>query len=169
MSHRDGAGCDAGCRLRTGADDLIRVHGPSRRDFIAQSTLAAVAAFLSACGDMQIGVAGALAPTVLPEGFTIRIADFPALQTVGGIARVDGNTSNPIAVSRTGPGTFVALSMICPHAGYRPINITSTGFRCPNHGAIFAADGNWTGGQRTRDLQSYPVVYNAGAETLTIG
>ena len=35
--------------------------------------------------------------------------------------------------------------------------------------AAGAADGNWVGGQRTRDLQSYPTTYNAGAGTVTIG
>lgn len=166
-----GTPCDGRCPLigpRRG--EGIRVHGPSRRAFIAQSTLSAVAALLAAaCGDMEIGVAGATAPPVLSQDFTIRIADFPALQQVGGIARVDGNSSNPIAVSRTGPNTFVALSMICPHAGYRPIDITASGFRCPNHGAVFASDGNWTGGQRTRDLQSYPTSYNSATGMLTIG
>ena len=172
--------CDHGCPLRRAAEaeaerqTEFRVVGPSRREFIAQSTLAAIAAvltsaFAAACGDGEIGGAGPTAPPVLDNGFTIRIADFPALQQVGGIARVDGNTSNPIAVSRLGQSTFAALSMICPHAGYKPINITSTGFRCPNHNALFAPDGNWTGGQRTRDLQSYPTTYNAGAGTLTIG
>lgn len=167
--------CDRGCQSRLAGDDsesggVYRIIGPSRRQFIAQSTLAAIAAVLtSACGDGEIGGAGPTAPPVLGQGFTIRIADFPALQQVGGIARVNSDASNPIAVSRLGPNTFAALSMICPHAGYKPINIVSTGFRCPNHGALFAADGNWTGGQRTRDLQSYPAVYNAGAGTLTIG
>lgn len=127
------------------------------------------AALATACGDGEIGGVGPTAPPVLNEGFTIRIADFPALQQVGGIARVNSDAPNPIAVSRLGPSTFAALSMICPHAGYKPINITSTGFRCPNHNAVFAPDGNWTGGQRTRDLQSYATAYNAGAGTLTIG
>ncbi|HKG94029.1 MAG TPA: Rieske 2Fe-2S domain-containing protein, partial [Gemmatimonadaceae bacterium] len=137
--------------------------GPNRRQFIAQSTLATIAALLtgSACGDGEIGGAGPTAPAVLAGNFTIRIADYPALQQVGGIARVSSSTSNPIAVSRLGANTFVALSMVCPHAGYKPISITSTGFRCPNHGALFAKDGNWVGGQRTRDLQSYPTTYNA--------
>lgn len=163
--------CRDGCRLR----DVEPGHpfamvGPSRRQFVAQATLAAVAALLtSACGDGEIGGGGVTAPPVLAEGFTIRIADFPALQQVGGIARVDGGSQNPLAVSRLGPTSFVALSMTCPHAGYRPINIAASGFRCPNHGAVFAADGSWTGGQRTRDLQSYPTVYNAGAGTLAIG
>jgi Rieske Fe-S protein len=171
--------CERGCPLRRPGSESegrpdYRVIGPSRRQFIAQSTLAAVAAvltsaFASACGDGEIGGAGPTAPPVLGEGFTIRVADFSELQQVGGIARVNSDASNPIAVSRLGPNTFAALSMICPHAGYKPINIVSTGFRCPNHNALFAADGNWTGGQRTRDLQSYPTTYNAGAGTLTIG
>ncbi len=171
--------CTDGCPLQRASGEAAgaveyRVLGPSRRQFIAQSTLAAVAAaltasFASACGDGQIGGAGPTAPPVLETGFTVRIADFPALQQVGGIARVDSNAANPIAVSRLSANTFAALSLICPHAGYKPLNITSGGFRCPNHGALFAADGNWTGGQRTRDMQSYPATYNAGAGTLTIG
>lgn len=165
--------CDAKCPLRgddaTATGSELRVVGPSRREFIAQATLAAVAAMLTACGDGEIGGVGPAAPTVIDNDFTIRLADYPALQRVGGIARVASTASNPIAVTRTGANSFVALSLVCPHAGYKPIDITSSGFRCPNHDALFAADGNWVGGQRTRDLQSYPVAYDAGAGTLTIG
>ena len=168
--------CDNRCRA--GGEDrepVYRVVGSDRRQFLTQATLAAVAAVLTvACGDGEIaGVPNGSAieqpPPVLPTALTIRIADFPALSSVGGTARVDGNTSSPIAVTRTGATSFVALSMICPHAGYKPISIVSTGFRCPNHGAQFDETGNWTGGQRTRDLQAYPTAYNAGAGTLTIG
>jgi Rieske Fe-S protein len=166
--------CDDKCPLNgLGDDAAYRVVGPSRRQFISQSALAAVAALLAgavaACGDGEIGGTGLTAPTALTQGFTIRIADFPALQQTGGIARVDNGSANPIAVSRLGPGSFVALSMICPHAGYSPIGIVSNGFRCPNHGATFAATGAWTGGQRTKALQSYPTVYSSSAGTLTIG
>ncbi len=166
--------CDAKCPLRDGhppaTDAALRVVGPSRRQFIAQTTLAAAAALLaSACGDGEIGGVGPAAPTVIEDDLVIRIADYPALQQVGGMARVASAASNPIAVTRTGPNTFVALSLVCPHAGYKPIDITSSGFRCPNHNAMFAADGNWVGGQRTRDLQSYPVAYDASTGTLTIG
>jgi Rieske Fe-S protein len=168
---REARMCDDLCPIRGHrADGEFRVHGPSRRQFIAQSTLAAIAALLTnACGDGEIGGAGPTAPVVLDGTFMIRIADYPALQTVGGIARIASDNANPIAVSRLGPNSFAALSMICPHAGYKPLGITSSGFRCPNHGAIFAPDGNWTGGQRTKDMQSYPTSYNAGAGTLTIG
>jgi nitrite reductase/ring-hydroxylating ferredoxin subunit len=168
--------CGDGCREGgKNGEKRYRVVGPGRREFLTQAALAAVAAVLAtSCGDGEIaGVANGTTPEqpppVLPTGFTIRIADFPALSTIGGTARVDANTSNPIAVTRTGASSFVALSMICPHAGYKPINIISTGFRCPNHGAVFDSTGNWTGGQRTKDLQSYPTVYTASSGSLTIG
>jgi cytochrome b6-f complex iron-sulfur subunit len=168
--------CDRGCRSGGQDDETVyRVVGPDRRKFLSQAALAAVAAVLAtACGDGEIaGVANGstpeVAPPVLPTTFTIKIANFPALSTIGGTARVDGNTSNPIAVTRTAAASYVALSMICPHAGYKPINIVSSGFRCPNHGAQFDSSGNWTGGQRTKDLQSYPTVYTASTGSLTIG
>lgn len=149
-----------------------RAEDPSRRRFIAHSTLAAVGAVLAgACGDGVIGgtaPTGDAPPTLPPGGLVIAIADFPALATNGGIARVDPGGANPIAAVRLGPGDYAAFSMICPHAGYKPIGIESYGFRCPNHGARFAADGSWIGGQRTRDLRAYDVAHDAGAGTLTI-
>lgn len=149
----------------------------SRRDFVERGALAAVSALLlTACGDGEIGgplsgggPGGSRPP--LPGGagsLVVALASFPELATVGGTARVDGDTDTPIAVSRTGPSNFVAVSMICTHAGFRPIDIRPVGFRCPNHGAVFADDGAWVAGQPTVDLQRYNVIYDAGAGTLTI-
>lgn len=141
----------------------------SRRGFVAQSALAVLGtAVVAACGDGEIG--GPLGPgRQLPPGFlVVTIADFPALADIGGIARVDPGTSQPVAVTRTGPVTFLAHSMICPHAGYQPIQIAMGAFRCPNHGAQFAADGHWIGGQRTRDLTRFTTAYDPGSGTLTI-
>jgi Rieske Fe-S protein len=146
-------------------------ESPDRRAFIARSVLASVAALLSqACGDGQIGGLAPEGEAPPPVGGTlvVTLADFPALGAVGGIARVDEGTASPIAVARLGTSSYAAFSMICPHAGYRPIGIVTGGFKCPNHGAEFAADGSWTGGQRTRDLRSYTVAHDAGAGTLTI-
>jgi thiosulfate dehydrogenase [quinone] large subunit len=143
---------------------------PDRRRFLAQAALAAAGLLTAgACGDGVIG--GPLGPREarpLPNALVVQLADFPSLAVVGGSARVDPGTSTPIAVTRTGTASFVALSMICPHASYRPIQIVGTGFRCPNHGAEFDETGNWTGGQRTTDLRAYGVVYDETAGTLTI-
>lgn len=142
----------------------------SRRDFVERAVAASLMLGLGACGDGVIG--GVTGPTTAPPiaggSFSIAIADFPALATVGGIARVDGGLSTPIAVSRVAADVFLAFSMICPHAGYRPISILADGFYCPNHGAQFEADGDWRGGQRTRALVQYEVQYDDQTETLTI-
>jgi thiosulfate dehydrogenase [quinone] large subunit len=144
-------------------------HDPRRREFVTSMLLATVGSyFAAACGDSVIG--GPLGPgnATLPNALVITVSDFPALATVGGTARVDFLTPRPVAVTRTGPTSFVALSMICPHQRYKPISITSFGFQCPNHGAEFDELGNWTGGQRTRSLVEYATVYDVGSDTLTI-
>lgn len=144
--------------------------GVNRRSFLSTSAVVMLGSFIAAsCGDGQIGgVAGPALPPGGSDGLVIRLADFPALASVGGIARVDGGGSRPVAVTRTGESTFVAMTMICPHAGFQPIQITAPGFRCPNHGAEFAPDGNWVGGQSTSDLPRFTVQYDAGAGTLRI-
>ncbi len=140
--------------------------GMGRRDFLSSSALVILGSYLAAsCGDGE--VTGPRPPGG-PGGLVVTLADFPALGSVGGIARVDAGGSNPIAAVRLGPTTFAAFSMICPHAGYQPIRIASPGFTCPNHGAEFEPNGNWVGGQRTRNLTPFSVMYNAEAGTLTI-
>jgi len=145
-------------------------HNPQRREFVTSLLLASVGSyFAAACGDGLIG--GPLGPgnAELPAPLVVNVSAFPELATVGGTARVDPNTpSRPIAVTRTGAASFVALSLICPHQRYKPIQIVGFGFQCPNHGAQFDQVGNWAGGQHTRDLVSYDVVYDSGADTLTI-
>ena len=98
----------------------------------------------------------------------IVVSNFPALATIGGTARVDAGTAWPVAVTRTGAENFVALSMICTHQAFKPIQITLTGFQCPNHGALFDPFGAHVGGQPTSDLRTYPSVYDVATDTLTI-
>lgn len=149
----------------------------SRRLFVERAALATLSTMLlAACGDGEIG--GPLnvdggdgtppPPPGGPGGLVVNLADFPELAAVGGTARVDGDSSTPIGVSRITADSFVAVSMICTHAGYKPIDIRPSGYRCPNHGAVFADNGDWLSGQRTSDLERYNVSYDAVAGTLTI-
>jgi Rieske Fe-S protein len=139
-----------------------------RRSFLSTAFIASVGAlFLDACGDGEIGLTGPQAGA-LPEPVIVTLASFPALATVGGIARVDNGTNRPIAVVCTAIDTYVAVTMICAHQGYRPIEIVGGRFICPNHGAEYAATGEWTGGQRANNLRQYSVAYDAVAGTLTI-
>jgi Rieske Fe-S protein len=139
----------------------------SRRAFLG-GTLAAVAALLAACGDQQFGAGGnPPAPQDGASGTTVRIADYPALAPVGGIARVD-TSAGAVAVVHASQGSYAAFSMRCPHQGTR-VNIVGSGFVCPNHQARFNAAGQWTGGQRTSGLAAVPLTYTAADGTLTLG
>lgn len=133
----------------------------SRRDFVATGALAAVGAFLAACG----GDGGS--PTAPGDvNLTVTLSTFPALAAVGGIARVT-TSGTPVAVVRSDASTYRAFSMVCPHQG-TTINIQGSGFRCPNHGATFNANGAWTGGERTSGLFEFKVTSNTSAGTITI-
>lgn len=150
---------------------------PSPREFLSTALLASVASYLASCGDGNIG--GVVGTTIVidstppppPNGsLTVLLADFPPLAVDGGIARVDGSSESPIAVTRVNAGSYLAFSMICTHAAYRPIGIVAgVGFKCPNHGAEFASTGAWTGGEAAPNLRPYPVVLDAAAGTLRIG
>jgi len=135
-----------------------------RREFLTQGTLAAVAAVLfGACG-----TGSDFGSVTGPSGVnvTATIASYSALATVGGIAKLSG-TSTPIAVVRSGTSSYRAFSMICTHAG-TTINISGSGFLCPNHLARFSASGANTGGQPTANLFEFTVAYDSAAGTLHI-
>ena len=145
-------GGNAGCRECTLLD---------RREFLERTLLAATAAFLAGC-------AGGVTTTQLTP-LTIRLADYPSLAAVGGIAVINSNQRGgaPLAVARTGDASYVALSLVCPHRG-GTVESLGTSFECPVHGARFSANGTWTGGQPTSSLSRYTVQLDAGAGTLAI-
>jgi len=138
-------------------------EGVSRRAFVSAASLAAAVAILEACGTSSpTSPAGASGGSI-----TVSLASYSALSAVGGVARVDGGSGTPTALVRTGASTFVALSMVCPHAG-STIGFSGSGWTCPNHGAQFATTGAWAGGQATSSLTSFTTVYDGAAGTVKI-
>jgi cytochrome b6-f complex iron-sulfur subunit len=144
----------------------------SRRAFLAKSTLAVagVAALTTGCGDGQIGGSGATGP--LPTGLTLKVSTVPALATVGTLAFHPQDLR--VAIKRTGPASFLALSTTCTHEGTR-IDIVNNAqsFECPNHGSRFDSDGNVTRGPNAAGtvtkLPSFVTSYDATTDILTIG
>ena len=162
MADIDGV-ASAGCGGRCGCG----AGGVDRRTFVEQGSLVVVAALLAeACGT---GVWDAVAPATLSPGagVGVKVSNFPALNAVGGIARIDNGTGAPLAVVRTATAAYTAFSLSCPHQG-TTVNVTATGFTCPNHGARFNASGVWAGGQVTGNLVSYTTKYDATTGILTI-
>lgn len=144
----------------------------SRREFLTRSTLAVAgaAAVVAGCGDGQIGAGGATAP-ILTTPLNFKVSTVPALATVGELAFAP--TDSRIAVKRTGPDTFLALSTTCTHEGTMiAIVNNNTSFECPNHGARYDSNGNVTrqpqaAGSATK-LPSYQTSYDAATDILTI-
>ena len=144
--------------------------GVSRREFVSQATLAAVAAVLAGCGggggDGALGPVAAPKPPVISTPMIITLANFPALATVGGVAKV--SSQPPIALARTAAG-LVGYSLECTHAGTTVELRADFTLKCPNHGAEFAFDGAWTGGeQRTSSLFAVTVTPDASGATVAI-
>jgi nitrite reductase/ring-hydroxylating ferredoxin subunit len=145
----------------------------SRRDFVSHATLAAIAAALAGCGGGELGADGALGPGAPPSGppvisapLIITLANFPTLATIGGAAKV--SSQPPIALARTATG-LVGYSLECTHAGTTVELRSNFTLKCPNHGAEFAFDGQWTGGeQRTSSLFAVTVTPDASGETVAI-
>lgn len=138
--------------------------GLGRREFLGAATVTALALLQAACaptGDLGVG------PTVSGGPLVVTLSQYPALATVGGVARVDGGNGSPVALVRTGSATFTALSLVCPHQG-TTVGLNGTGFLCLNHGARFASSGQWQGGQPTGNLQSIATTYDAMAGTVTV-
>ncbi len=154
--------CGHSCACSQSSNDTSpNVARIKRREFVAYGAAALALAALAACGGDALTSPSTVAST------SLKLSDLPALASVGGVATVRIG-STPIAIVRTGASSFVAFSRICPHQG-ATIDVTSTGFHCPNHGATFNASGVWIGGERTRNLTSYPVQYDSAAGTLTVG
>jgi Rieske Fe-S protein len=139
--------------------------GIDRRAFLAQTALAGVAAFLAGCA----AGSGTTGPSAFTGPLTISVADFPALASVGGIARVDagGRGSSPVAAVRVSDAQYAAFSMVCPHQG-ATIGIVGSGFLCPQHGARFSANGTWVGGQPASNLHQLTAQFDSATRELTI-
>lgn len=145
-----------------------RARGVDRRTFMTGSALAAVTALLATASACAGGGATTGPSNPGSANLSVTVANYPALASVGGIARVDSGNGTPVAAVRTGASTFAAFSLICPHFGCT-VGITGSSFQCPCHGARFAATGQWTGGQRTGNLTEFPATYDAATGVLTIG
>ena len=145
-----------------------------RRDFLGLAALSALALLEAACGNGQIGPADAItglvtggSTTTSNGGLLVTLSKYTSLANTGGIARVDGGNGRPVALVRTGASSFTAFSLVCPHQGYT-VTVQGSAFYCPAHGARFSSAGANNGGQRTGNLTSLPVSYDAVAGTVTI-
>jgi len=141
-------------------------HGLDRRTFLSVAATAAVLTALDACSSLTSP--GGSFNGSYGGPITVTLASFSALATVGGVARVDGGSGAPTALYRNSATSFVAVAMVCPHAGYYPIAIVSSGFYCGVHGSSFSKSGGLQGGPSPSGLAAFATSYDATAGTVTI-
>lgn len=141
-------------------------RGLGRREFLSAATLAAVAVALDACTALTGPGGGWNGSYGGP--ITVTLANFSALATVGGVARVDGGSGAPTALYRSGSASFVAVALVCPHAGYYPVEVTSGGYYCPAHGSSFSKTGGVQSGPSPSGLATFSATYDAAAGTVLV-
>ena len=148
-------------------------HCLNRRSFLTKSALAAAAAALaSGCGNGEFGPPlPSHAAGGRPSGsVTIKVANFPGLASTGTLVEV----AIERAVMRTGPDTFLALSLICTHQGC-DAEVVNNIVDCPCHHSRFRSDGSVINGPDNSSATSIAPLtqlttsYNAQTDELTIG
>ena len=94
-------------------------------------------------GAMAAPAVAASGVKVLRNGrVEVILAQNPALQSVGGVVRIDGVSGRSIALVRTAKGRngFTALDLRCTHEGTL-VKQEGDIWGCPNHGAAFSLSG----------------------------
>ncbi len=149
--------CDCG--------DECQGIGVSRRAFLERSSALALGALLAGCGD---GILGGDPGVVTSTGGSslVTVATLPNLAVVGGVAFVSG-ASVPLIIVRTGDETFDVFNRRCTHKGTQ-IHVAGSGFKCPNHGALYTRAGKWSGGFRTSDLKKIAATFDPATGVLTV-
>ncbi len=132
----------------------------SRRDIL--TGVCAVAA-LSVTG---LPAASASAVKKLADGrLSVAVKDLPALQEVGNSVRVGMLRGQAVGLARTGPSTFIAFSLQCPHQGVTVVK-NENGWECKAHGSLFEPDGDLVFGPATTRLARVRSKVSAGKVIL---
>ncbi|WP_309673048.1 Rieske 2Fe-2S domain-containing protein [Gemmatimonas sp.] len=142
-------------------------HRVDRRQFLASASVLSLGVLVSGCGDGIISGPEQVLDAI-PTPFRFDPATIPELAQIGGRTVVVSGTAAPVMVERLASAQFRALSLVCPHRG-SIVNVEPNGLRCPNHGAVFANDGTWLGGQPTAGLAALDVRRNSDGSLLIGG
>ena len=108
---------------------------------------------------------------IAPSGLAVTIAAWPDLANIGGVAGSVGTINfNGVAVVRTSATSFAALSLRCPHESYLVGVVNGQSFRCPRHGALYAANGvvQQNSPIKAGNLSPLTVTYVPGASVLYV-
>jgi Rieske Fe-S protein len=127
--------------------------------------------FAGACAALLMG--SALVPQAanasikkLPrDRLSVKLSGVPQLAKVGGSVRIGLIKKIPVAIARTGPSTYVAFNLSCPHQGVI-VDQTPEGWVCSAHLSKFEPDGDLVLGPATTGLRRVPIKVSKGVATV---
>ncbi len=140
----------------------------TRRRFLKIATQGVACA---ACAGSVVACGGGEDAPPLEEDVVLTLADYPDLQTEGGEVELSSEVTGyelPIFVRNEGNDEFIALGAFCNHQGCA-VMPDSDGYKCPCHGARFAADGTLREGPATADLVRFDVGTDGTTITILAG
>ncbi len=153
----------------------------TRREFVVRTISAAglavigtSAVLLTRCGGTaptspagsQVEALPTITGTVANGAVSVTIAAGSPLAATGGVALVR-STAGDVLVTRTGDGTFSALSAICTHQACEITGHSGGTFVCPCHGSQYDLNGTVLVGPAVVNLPRYATSFANGV--LTIG
>jgi Rieske Fe-S protein len=139
-----------------------------RRQFLKRSGIALTSLTLAgALSELLSSCASLTGPTVTHGTTTI---DISSLTSDGQYfedksVQPDGT---PILVIRQNASSYIALSMLCTHAGCQVSSPSGGIIYCTCHGSEFDYHGNVLRGPASSPLTNYSVVLNAAATTIIV-
>ncbi len=98
---------------------------------------------------------------------TVKIADNPALDKLGGFVLVKNTPVGDVLIVRTGDDQYTAMSDICPHKQCRVEVKSETLIKCPCHGSAYKIDGTYVSGPSHKSLQRFRISVADGVITVT--
>lgn len=123
---------------------------------LSRRSLIAGACAIIALGSVNLPVAANASVKKIANGrVSVRVRAIPELSQVGGAVSIGKVKGKPVGLARTGPSTYVAFSLVCPHQGVTVVR-EGNGWVCPAHRSEFEVDGDLVLGPATSRLPRVP-------------
>jgi len=139
----------------------------TRRDFIKRSAVGVVVGSAAISGlNLDLFAGQSAKKAVIKrsgDDIIVKIADNPALSTVGGSYSV----TDDIMLIRRDESSFIAVSTICRHKGCT-VELEGDKFVCPCHGSEYTREGKVTQGPAKADLKIFETMFDSKSGMITI-
>ena len=133
---------------------------------ITRRSLIAGACAVVALGGSQVPASANAAVKKLPGGkLSVKLADLPALSTVGGAMRIGSIKGVPVGIARVGTNKYTAFNLRCPHQGIT-VSKTKSGWLCKAHNSEFESNGALILGPATTGLTKVTIKVRRGVATI---